>query len=202
MISIQNPILFTMRFVMKKTLFILGFAVTFMSMTAFSNIPPAGSKYVGTTACKACHNMPKTGKQYAAWEGTAHANAYKTLQSAEADKIAEKKGLKTKAAESPECLACHVTGMNEKGAQFDAKFAKTEGVGCEACHGAGEGYKSKHAKKETLKDAIAAGMELPKVADGSAEKLCKTCHNDKSPTYKSFKFQEFWKKIAHPLPQG
>lgn len=187
---------------MKHSALILGVVFAFASMTAYANIPPSASKYLGTSACKACHNMPKTGKQYATWESSAHANAYKTLQTPAADKIAAEKGHKTKAAETEACLSCHVTGQNEKGAQFDAKFAKTEGVGCEACHGAAEGYKTKHSKKETLKDAIAAGLELPKVDDGSAEKQCKTCHNDKSPTFKGFKFQEYWKKIAHPLPQG
>jgi hypothetical protein len=187
---------------MKQSVLLLGIVFTLASMSALANIPPAGSKYIGSNQCKACHNMPKTGKQYAAWESSAHANAFKTLQTPAADKIAAEKGHKTKAAETAECLTCHVTGHDVKGAQFDAKFAKTEGVGCEACHGAGEGYKTKHAKKETLKDAIAAGLELPKVADGSAEKQCKTCHNEKSPTYKGFKFQEYWKKIAHPLPKS
>ncbi|MDI6780328.1 MAG: multiheme c-type cytochrome [Bacteroidota bacterium] len=43
------------------------------------------------------------------WEKSKHANAYKVLESEEAQKIAKEKGLKKVANESPECLECHVT---------------------------------------------------------------------------------------------
>jgi hypothetical protein len=162
---------------------------------------PADNKFVGTSACKPCHNADKTGKQYAAWEKTGHAKAFKTLQTPEADKIAAKKGIKGKAADAAECQKCHVTGMLDKAPQYDAKFSKDEGVGCEECHGAGSAYKALHAKKENLDKAKAAGMVTLKAADGSAEKQCKTCHNEKSPTYKAFKFKDMWAKIAHPLPK-
>lgn len=180
---------------MKRTLPFIALLLCCSVVTAFALYENVTNKYVGVGSCKACHNTDKTGKQFATWEKSAHAHAFKTLQTPEADKIA-----KGKAAEKKECLACHVTGMNESGAQYDAKFAKDEGVGCEECHGAGSGYKTLHMKKENLEKARAAGMQLPKVGDGSAEKQCKTCHNAKSPTFKSFKFAEQWKKIAHPLP--
>jgi hypothetical protein len=180
---------------MKKSIFFFALLLSVSVFTAFALYEVAQNKYVGVGACKGCHNAEKKGKQYAIWEKTAHANAYKTLLTPEADKIA-----KGKAVDNKTCLGCHVTGMHEANAQFDAKFAKEEGVGCEACHGAGSAFKSKHMKKEGLPDAIAAGMLLPKVGDGSAEKVCKGCHNSKSPTFKAFKFQEMWKKIAHPLP--
>ena len=187
---------------MKKTVSLFGVLAAVVLFSAFTFLtPPKGNKYVGTNSCKACHNTAKTGKQYAHWQGTAHANAFKTLQSAEADKIAAGKGIKGKAVDAKECLSCHVTGMNESGAAFDKKFDNSEGVGCEACHGAGSGYKTKHNKPEKLKDAIAAGMQLPKVADGSAEKHCKTCHNKQSPTFKGFDFAKMWDKVAHPLPK-
>jgi hypothetical protein len=182
---------------MKKSIAFIALLLSCSVLTAFALYEAAGNKYVGSSACKACHNTDKTGKQFAIWEKTAHANAYKTLLKPEADKIA-----KGKAVENKECLSCHVAGMSEKGAEFDAKFAKEEGVGCEECDGAGSGYKTLHMKKENIDKAKAAGMKLPQVADGSAEKQCKTCHNEKSPTHKAFKFQEFWKKIAHPLPKG
>lgn len=187
---------------MKNMFLLLSACAVFVLATGFAGPEGTDNKYVGTSACKACHNMDKTGKQFAAWEKSAHAGAFKTLTTPAADKIAKDKGLSTKAAESKECLTCHVSGMNVKGAQFDAKFKQEDGVGCEACHGAGSGFKSLHAKKENLDKAKAAGMELPSVADGSAEKLCKSCHNDKSPTNKAFNFKESWKKIAHPLPKG
>lgn len=186
---------------MKKSLSLIAVAAAFMVLTAFTFMDNAPAKYVGSQACKACHNTDKSGKQFAKWESTPHSKAFKTLQSEDADKIAAKKGFKTKAAETPECLACHVSGKSDKAPVYDASFKNDEGVGCETCHGGGSGYKMLHMKKENLEKAKAAGMLVPNVADGSAEKQCKECHNDKSPTHKDFKFAEMWKKIAHPMPK-
>lgn len=187
---------------MKKSITLTALVLACSVISAYALLPIGETKYAGSTACKACHNTDKTGKQYAIWEKTPHAGAFKALQTPEADKIAADKGISGKAAEAKECLACHVTGQNVEGAVFDAKFNKEEGVGCEVCHGAGGAYKTLHMKKENLDKAIAAGMQLPKIADGSAEKLCVTCHNDKSPTFKSFKLEDYWAKIAHPTPKG
>lgn len=187
---------------MKKSITFASLILLSSVLSAYALLPIGDNKYVGTSACKACHNTDKTGKQYAIWEKTPHANAFKALQTEAADKIAAEKGITGKAADAKECLGCHVTGNNVTGAQFDAKFAKEEGVGCETCHGAGSAFKTLHMKKENLEKAIAAGMLLPKVSDPATETLCKGCHNDKSPTHKEFKFEEYWKKIAHPLPKG
>ncbi len=179
---------------------ILG-SIVFVALCAFTLTPADSPQYVGAKSCKGCHNTDKGGKVYAKWESSAHASAFKTLQTPAADKIAADKGFKTKAAETPECLSCHVTGMMEKAAKFDAKFDKAEGVGCESCHGAASLFKTKHNKPEQLEEAKKLGLELPKVADGSAEKHCKQCHNEKSPTYKAFKMKEMWAKIEHGLPK-
>ena len=48
--------------------------------------------------------------------------------------------------------------------------------------------------------AVAAGLTDFK-DDAAKEKLCKTCHNEKSPTYKEFKFKDMWAKIAHMRPK-
>ena len=185
---------------MKQSVFVLAMAAVFFAASAFTSMENADKKYLGSNACKACHNTDKQGKQFTKWAASAHAQAFKTLQKPEADAIAQKAGHKTKAAETPECLTCHVTGKDEKAAQYDAKFTNDEGVGCESCHGAGSGYKTLHMKPENKEKAVAAGLVIPKVADGSAEKQCKQCHNTKSPTYKAFKFKEMWDKIAHPRP--
>ena len=80
----------------------------------------------------------------------------------------------------------------------DAGFKKEEGVTCEACHGAASAYKMIHSKPENLEKAKAAGLVLPSKTDA---KMCETCHNDKSPTFKGFKMAEMWGKIAHQLPK-
>ncbi len=157
----------------------------------------AQNKYVGTKMCGACHKQEKTGAVYTVWEKSAHAKAYKTLLSEEANKIAKEKGLKKSAAESPECLKCHVTGGGAA-TNVDKTFSKEEGVTCEACHGAASGYKTIHNKPENKAKAKAAGL-----VEGNKEdsKPCETCHNPESPTYKKFVMAEMWPKIAHGLPK-
>jgi hypothetical protein len=153
----------------------------------------AENKYVGAKFCGACHKSGKGGNAYAVWEKSGHAKAFETLKTAAADEIAKKKGLKTAAAESPECLKCHVTGGGSA-KNVEAGFKKEEGVTCEACHGAASGYKMLHNKGDIAK-AKEAGLMLDK-----SPKLCEKCHNAESPTHKDFKFDEMWAKIEHKLP--
>lgn len=146
----------------------------------------ADNKYVGAAKCKSCHSVEKMGGlSYKVWEKTPHAKAFETLKTKEADEIAKKKGLKTAAAESPECLKCHVTAADVK---------KEEGVTCESCHGAASAYLSIHNKPENKEKAVAAGLMLPKKDDA---KMCEKCHNAESPTFKGFKMAEAWAKIEH-----
>ena len=180
---------------MKNAALFIALAVAFTAVTAFTF--SGNNEFIGSKSCKACHSNAKMGgTAYKSWEKGPHAKAFKTLQTAEADKIAKEKGFSTKAAETDNCLSCHVTGMMEKGAKFDKKFDKSEGVGCESCHGAASAYAKKHAKD--VAGAKALGMMNPSVEKGEAEKQCKSCHNEKSPTYKGFKFKDAWKQIAHP----
>jgi hypothetical protein len=141
--------------------------------------------------CKACHQSEKQGKQFDIWQKSKHAEAMKTLSTDAAEEIAKAKGLKTAAAESKECLECHAITS-------DAKLTP-DGVQCELCHGAGSGYKNRAIMKDKAK-AIKAGLTEFK-DEAAIEKLCKTCHNEKSPTKKEFKFKEMWPKIKHPIPK-
>jgi len=155
--------------------------------------------FIGTKKCGMCHKKDTAGKQLKIWQGSKHANAFKTLQSAEADKIATEKGFKTKAAETPECLACHATGHDLDAKMLGKSYKIDEGVQCESCHGAGSGYKSKKTMKDHAK-SVAKG--LVEYKDNKAiEAQCVTCHNDKSPTFKAFEFDKRWAEIAHPAPK-
>ena len=170
---------------MQKTIYFL-LAVLFL--ISFSTL--AENKYVGTKLCGACHKGDKKGSQFEIWQKSKHAEAYKTLTGAKAAEIAKAKGLKKAANESPECLECHAITA-------DAKLTP-DGVQCETCHGAGSAYKS--VMKDKAK-AIAAGL-IEYKDNAAIEKECKSCHNEKSPTHKAFKFDEMWPKIKHPMPKG
>ena len=151
------------------------------------------STYKGAKTCKPCHSAPKMGGEaFKVWEKTKHAKAFETLKSKEADEIAKKKGLKTSAAESPECLKCHVTGGGTA-----AGVDKKEGVTCEACHGAASAYLTLHNKKDEASKTKAkeAGLVL-----STDPKVCEGCHNKQSPTFKGFNYKESWAKIEHKGP--
>ena len=151
------------------------------------------NKVVGIKACAPCHKAEKSGNQFGVWQKSKHAEAFNVLKTPKADEIAKAKGLKKPAAESPECLECHT--MTGDAAKFDKTFDAKDGVQCESCHGAGSAYKSMATMKDKAK-SIAAGMTEFK-DEAAIEAKCKTCHNDKSPTFKEFKFKESWAKIKH-----
>jgi hypothetical protein len=175
------------------TLITLAVALIF----GVSSMLNAQNKYVGTSQCKMCHNTDKQGKQFEIWSKSKHAGAFKTLATPAADEIAKKKGFKTKAAETPECMGCHMITADAK--LFDAKFDVKDGVQCETCHGAGAAYKNMGVMKDKAK-AHAAGLTEFKDA-AAIEAKCKTCHNEKSPTAKKFDFAAAWKLIEHKIPK-
>jgi hypothetical protein len=151
-----------------------------------------GHAFIGSDKCKMCHHSSKKGAQYTKWKESDHAKAYETLASDEAKKIAAEKGLGDP-QKADECLKCHITGHGAPAEMLTDKYKIEEGVGCEACHGAGGGY----WKMTVMKDreaSIAKGMIVPD------EGTCKTCHNEESPTYKPFSWDEKYPKVAHPNP--
>jgi hypothetical protein len=155
-------------------------------------------KYVGAKQCKMCHNSAKKGAQFKKWSEAPHSKAFATLASAEAKKIAKEKGI-ADPQKSDDCLKCHVTGHGQPAGNFGPKFkVEGEGVGCEVCHGPGSDYKKMKVMKDIHAGTIkgeTVGMVEP------TEKICKTCHNPKSPTYKEFNFAEAKAKIDHSMPK-
>jgi cytochrome c peroxidase len=147
-------------------------------------------EYIGAAKCKMCHNKPETGKQYDQWKSTGHSKAFETLKSPEALKIAQEKGI-ADPSKDQKCLKCHATAAIN--ADLNLSITMEEGVSCETCHGPGSGYKSMAVMK-SREQSLAKGLIIPD------EKLCKTCHNSESPTFKSFDFATASKTIAHPNP--
>lgn len=151
-------------------------------------------KYIGVKKCSMCHKSESKGNQYGQWSSTAHAKAYETLAAPLALETAKKAGVTENPQESPKCLKCHVTGYGEDSGLFEAGFVKTDGVQCEACHGAGGDYKALSVMKDKAK-SIEAGLVMP------TNELCVKCHNSESPNYKEFNFEEYYAKINHPRPK-
>jgi hypothetical protein len=157
----------------------------------------AGPELIGASKCKMCHKA-KTGDQWKIWTESKHAQAFETLASEASLKIAAEKGIENPQTAS-ECLKCHATKAflgEEVVVDAKGKYADTEGVGCEACHGPGSEYKSKKVMMDP-EASKAAGLVMVKSADA-----CTKCHNEESPTFKGFEFEERWAEIAHPVPAG
>jgi hypothetical protein len=162
--------------------------IVFLSISIYAQGEKA--EYVGAAKCKMCHNSKKSGMQFTIWEGSTHSKAFATLASEEAKAVGQKLGI-ADPQKSENCLSCHTTGGGK------VAVVASEGIGCESCHGPGSAYKSMKIMKD-----ISAGKE-----DGtkygmlkSDEAQCKTCHNEKSPTFKGFDYQAYWDKIKHPVP--
>ena len=150
--------------------------------------------FIGSDRCaKMCHKGEKKGKQLEIWQKSKHFSAFTVLGTPASKEVAKKLGMTADPQKAPECLRCHVTGFNAKKELIDSTCTYAEGVGCEACHGAGSEYR----KLNTMKNhdlAVAAGLVVQK------EALCIKCHNKESPTYKPFVFAVAVKKDAHLIP--
>ncbi|MBS1516751.1 MAG: cytochrome C554 [Bacteroidetes bacterium] len=175
---------------------LLGFFV--FAASQFQTDAGAGDfKYVGVDKCAgACHKGESKGNQLEIWKDSKHAQAYNTLLSAVSDSIAKAWGSGTSAAETPQCLKCHVLGKDIVESELTETFDKTQGVQCETCHGAGSEYK----KLSIMKDKNAA-IENGLIIPPDNEAFCKGCHNSESPFYKEFNYEENWAKIKHPAPE-
>lgn len=181
-----------------KTIVTLVMAIALTSVVSLAGEPT--HDYVGVQVCAMCHRTPKNGEQFQKWQASKHSQAYKTLLTPAAQKIAEAKGIKGSPADAKECLQCHETAYDAPASQLGPRFNKEDGVQCETCHGPGKDYMKMNIMKNE-KEAVANGLTLLSVKDGSAEKFCVTCHNKKSPTFKGFDFKKMWAQIAHPVPQ-
>lgn len=157
----------------RKLILLMGIAL-FIGSAAIAQ----DFKYIGATKCKTCHNKPDKGEQYNKWAAGPHANAMKSLKGDE--------------AKDPKCLSCHSTAAAID-SKLNAGIKVEEGVSCESCHGPGSVYKNAAImKKREL--SMEKGLILPE------EKVCKQCHNEKSPTFKGFNYKEYVAKISHDDP--
>jgi len=136
------------------------------------------NKYIGAAKCKLCHNNPEKGEQFKKWSESKHANSMKVLSAEE--------------AKNPKCLKCHSTAA-AAGEGLIETITIEEGVSCESCHGPGSAYKVINIMKDRSL-SMSKGLIIPK------EKVCRKCHNEESPNYKGFNFDEYFKKITHPNP--
>ncbi|MEK7242010.1 MAG: multiheme c-type cytochrome, partial [Planctomycetota bacterium] len=143
---------------------------------------PGQTSYVGSRACSPCH--PAVSQH---WGSTLHATAYETL-------------LKAGRASDPECVACHVVGLNYvSGFQSQDISPDLTGVGCEGCHGPGSLHIAECRMQSVEWGIPDSEFRIPhsgRYGKASPEG-CKGCHDpEHSPT---FQFGPYWERIRHPV---
>ena len=157
----------------------------------------AGHAFVGEAQCEDCHGDKEAAKNYIGPDGSAGANpvavwkqdphatkANAALSDDWGKKAAAKANVSDPAAEGSMCLKCHATGAGQDGAPDIS-----EGVSCEACHGAAADYVKKSVHGEIADDAgkmqvaVAAGLLDIRKEDVRANN-CKGCHTTVRPCLK------------------
>ena len=137
--------------------------------------------------------MPRRVRQ--GLEASAHAAAYATLAELDPPRNYD-----------PECVSCHVVGWHpsrffpyQGGYESPEKTPHLENVGCEDCHGPGQGHVvAEKGKDEKLQKKMQLAVRITKeeAADPlSGKQNCFSCHDgDNSP---QFDFKTYWPLIEH-----
>lgn len=118
--------------------------------------------FAGSDSCAPCHAEP-----YRIWRASGHSDALTTLAKVSHDR-------------DPECVSCHVVGLDRVGGYRDTTATPAlASVGCESCHGPG----GRHVRDPKVR--------LPE----AGERSCLACHvPDQSPR---FRFTDYWPRIRH-----
>lgn len=173
-----------MRHVMPLPAFALLGAILAPGAAGATPDMPWTSKYehVGVATCAGsnCHGGQQAFEdaavlqnEYLTWQREdAHSNAYKLLQTPEAERMAKNLGI-GKATEARECLTCHSDHVPPE--RRGRRYSLSEGVGCEACHGGAEEWLGPHVTGNTHAENIADGL-FPLADPVNRGRLCINCH--------------------------
>jgi hypothetical protein len=141
------------------------------------------AKHMGVATCASsvCHGNASSKpdanilhSEYVIWgQDDPHASAFRTLQSPQSARIAEKLAI-GRAEQAPVCLSCHSDWVVEK--QRGPRFQLSDGVGCESCHGGAEKWLKPHTEKGVShhKNVENGLVELDKARVKAA--VCQGCH--------------------------
>ena len=145
--------------------------------------------YTGAIACGACHKGPEMGYQFSKWRISGHAVAYAVLGTPRAKQIAQEMGVDDDPLAAKTCLKCHTTVHHDPAGGSTDSYDIFEGVGCEACHGAGSDY-SREAVMCDREKALHSGLKQV------TRQTCIACHENAHG--KPFDYEAAVARIAHP----
>ena len=194
-----------MKRIWSAALLVLAVAIA-AAASANEAAPKKLRKYVGVAKCQSCHEEEDIGNQHAWWLESKHAKALETLATEQAKKWATEAGVGDPET-AEQCVKCHTTAYGEPKERLGLKFKASQGVQCEACHGAGSGYRKKKIMIDRER-AVSRGLVL------QSEEVCISCHNDESPAWDparytrpdgtkvGFDYDQAAALIVHPVPEG
>lgn len=144
----------------------------------------ASPRYLGPGSCSSsnCHGNVKSlnssdvlQNEYVTWsKHDRHSRAYLSLLNEDSKKIAANLNIGAPSKE-PLCLKCHSTYVPEADRR-GPKFQHEDGVSCESCHGAAEGWLQSHAVDGTTHaDNVKNGLTDLGPLNTRAQ-LCLSCH--------------------------
>ncbi|HLK64996.1 MAG TPA: multiheme c-type cytochrome [Bryobacteraceae bacterium] len=140
----------------------------------------ANRTYVGAGGCKSsnCHGATKElpysppdsrikGTEFATWSSLdKHTRAERVLGEARGKRMGEI--LKIDADRDKRCTVCHVVGSPDN--------QRTDGVSCEACHGAASQWKDSHEAKNSHTDSVKNRGMTDTRDPQIRSSLCLSCH--------------------------
>jgi hypothetical protein len=142
-----------------------------------------GLIHLGVASCASsvCHGKTSSQQttsvlqnEYTTWsQHDRHARAYKTLLSKDSTQIAKRLNIGP-AHEAKVCLDCHSDNVDD--GNRGRRFQRSDGVGCEACHGGAEKWIKTHTEPSaTHTSNIESGL-YPTELPSARAKLCISCH--------------------------
>jgi len=163
---------------------VTGLEVAFLRRTVVASRVPVPDGAVGASTCAECHP-----REHVAWMSTRHGLAYWRLATDWARYLATQREEYRNVADplqDARCIGCHSTAATVGERTIVGTPLATEGVGCEACHGAGGGYAEAGVMEDRAR-FLARGGRLPDAT------TCVSCHRDGH-----FQFDDFRSRLAHP----
>lgn len=154
-----------------------------LAISAPVNCLAENNKFMGVGSCSSsnCHgSVTASGSSkilknefYTWYKFDKHSKSFNVLSSPESKKIAYHLGI-TNPQTDPTCLNCHATNAPQH--LQGERFRLNDGVGCESCHGASEGWLASHTEKSaTHQMNIDKGMtDLSDPIKRAS--MCGSCH--------------------------
>lgn len=184
------------------------YAVALLATRPAAEADEAGPLYVGSVACRACHE-----EQFDAWAKSPMARAFDLLAPGREQKVEVGLDPTVDHRSDPKCLRCHTVGFEEPGGYRHGQDVVTAlksgllGVGCESCHGAAARWLGEGLHDRALADpavryerrAFLAELGFVRVP---GEDRCVACHNEGSPAFQPFDYEQRRDQGTHQHFEG